>query len=248
MTYRRCLYAAITASSTLALAACGGSSGSSSSASSSATTTAAVPPLSAAAATKLAAAINLTAADLPGYTSAPNPISASDKVSATQLAACAGEVAPATEIVDANSVQLSAGSGLTQTQASSNVTVLPTAAAVQQNLSALTSARGKACLIKYINAELAKSATSGVVFSSGRLTTIPVATAGTDGGFGARVTVNATASGLHIPFYLDVIGTAKGPVETELETLGIGKPFPAADETRLATLLSGRLTANAPTA
>ena len=124
--------------------------------------------------------------------------------------------------------------------------MLPNSADVQQNLHALTSAKGHACLNASLSTVLSKSATPGITFSSGTITTLPFSSSGTDGGFGVRVTVSATAQGLHIPFYLDVIGFAKGPTETELQTLGISQPYPAAEEARLLALLVSRATAHVP--
>ncbi len=203
-------------------------------------------PLTKAQATTLAGQINLTAADVPGYTSSPNPNTASDQQNSAQLAACAGGTPPSQEIVDINSPQFTAGSGLNQRQASSNVTVQPTAADVQQNLKALTSAKGHNCLVQSLNTLISHTSQPGVTFSSGSITTLPMSTAGTDGAFGARVTINATAQGLHIPFYVDVYGFAKGSTEVELETLGISSPFPAAEEARLVALLVGRAGAHVP--
>ena len=236
MKRRRSALVASILCSAVALAACGGSSSSSSSS----------PALSVSQATTLAGQINLTSADLPGYSAAANPVTASDKASAATLATCSGGVNPSQEIVDINSPQFSAGSGLGQRQASSNVTVLPTSADVQQNLKALTSAKGHTCLSSSLNAALTHTGTPGVTFSSGTITTLPISTTGTDGGFGARVSVNAAAQGLHIPFYVDVYGFAKGATQVELETLGINKPFPPAEETRLITLLIGRANAHVP--
>ncbi len=232
MPCRRSLIAAGALCSALALAACGSSSSSSS------------KPLTTSQATAVANAINLTAADVPSSTASPP--SPNDKQAAAQLASCAGGVPPSQEIVDIDSPSLSTGSGLTQQQASSNVTVQPSVADVQQNLHALTSAKGHACLNASLNTVLSKTTSPGVTFSSGTITTLPFSSAHTDGGFAARVTVKATAQGLHIPFYLDVIGFAKGPTEVELQTLGISQPYPAAQEARLLALLVSRANAHAP--
>lgn len=220
---------------TLLLAACGGSSSSSSS-----------TPLTKAQATTLAGQINLTQADVPGSTASPNPQDAASKASDAALAACTGGVPPSKEIVNLSSPSFSTGSGLTQNEASSNVTVLPSMADVQQNLKALTSAKGHSCLNTQLNKLLSTSGQSGVSFSSGTLTTLPFSTGTTQGGFGVRVTVNAVAAGQHIPFFVDVIGFAQGPTEVELEALGISKPYPAAEEARLVALLESRAKAHAP--
>lgn len=230
MPCRRSLIAASALLSALALAACGSSSSS--------------KPMTTSQATTVANAINLTAADVPGSTSSPP--SPTDKQAAAQLATCAGGVSPSLDIVNIDSPSFSTGSGLNQQQASSNVTVLPSSADVQQNLHALTSAKGHACLNSSLNSILSKTTSPGVTFSSGTITTLPFSSTNTDGGFGVRVTVSATAQGLHIPFYVDVVGFAKGPTEVELQTLGISQPYPASEEARLLALLVSRANAHVP--
>jgi len=239
MTCRRSVTAASLLLSLLALTACGSSSSSSSSSS--------PAPLTVAQATTAADAINLTAADVPGSTASANPVSASDKASDAALAACSGGVSPSLQIVDLNSPSFASGTGLNQTQVSSSVMVLPTAAYVQQNLKALTSAKGHACLSTSLNKVLAQTTPQGVTFSSGAITTLPFSSANTDGGFGVRVTVNAVAAGQHIPFFIDVVGFAKGPAEVELQTLGISAPYPAAMEAKLLSILVANANAHVPT-
>jgi len=242
MTRRRSAFAAGgTLFLTLLLAACGGSSGSSSSSSSSSSA-----PLTKAQATTLAGQINLTQPDVPGSTASPNPQTADSKASDAELASCSGGVSPSEEIVNLSSPSLATGTGLTQNETSSNVTVLPTMADVQQNLKALTSAKGHSCLNSELNKLLSSSGEAGVSFASGTLTTLPFSSAGTQGGFGVRVTVNAVAAGQHIPFFIDVVGFAQGPTEVQLEALGISKPYPAAEEARLVALLESRAKAHSP--
>jgi hypothetical protein len=241
MSRRRTAFAGGILLSALALAACGSSSGSSTS------TTSTAAPLTKAEATTLAGQINLTPADVPGSTASPNPPSADSKAADEALASCTGGVPPSQQIVNINSDSFTTGSGLNEAEASSNVTVLPSAALVQQNLKALTSAKGHQCLNTQLNKLLTTSSHPGVTFSSGTITTLPFSSAGNDGGFAVRVTVNAVAQGLHIPFFIDVVGFAQGPTEVELEALGISKPYPASEEARLLSLLETRAKAHAPT-
>ncbi len=220
--------------SALALAACGSSSSS-------------TTPLSVPQATTVANQINLTSADVPGYTASPNPVTAADTQNDEQLATCSGGVPPSKDIVQLNSPTFSSGSGLTQVQVSSQVAVLPSAADVQKDLKALTSATGHACLSTQLSKVLSQTTSSaGVTIGGTTITTLPISTANTDGGFGVRITVSATAQGVHIPFFIDVDGIAKGPAEIELTALGLTKPFPADEETRLLALLISRADAHVP--
>lgn len=212
---------------TALLAGCGGSSGSSSGGGP-----------SAAKATAAANAINLTAADLPGYTSTPNPTrsNALDQ----QLSACAGTSAPSTDIVNINSPSFARGSGLQQQTVASNVSVKPTDAIVRSDLAALRSSKAQDCLRKLIPGALSSSANAGVHFGAVQVTPVPVSVGGADGGFGYRIVVTATAAGQPFSVIVDEFGASAGREEISLNDFAIAKPVAPALEQRLFALLATR--------
>lgn len=63
---------------------------------------------------------------------------------------------------------------------------------------------------------------------------------GTAGGFGWRISTTIVGHRIAIPFYMDVLGFVYGPSEVALLTFGLPRPFPAAIEQRLFTLLVER--------
>jgi hypothetical protein len=196
-----------------------------------------------AAATAFAKKVNLTTADVAGFTGKPNKTTASDQRQSEMLAKCSGGIDPRREVVDVPSLDFSlAGTGAEEV--SSDVSVLPSAQLVAADLRAVKSARGRKCLTQATGRLLASMDASGVTYGTTTLTTLKRSAPGSDGSFAYRLRVNATASGVKVPFFVDSLGFASGKAEVGLTTLGIGQPFPAADEQRLFTLLAGRASFN----
>lgn len=196
-----------------------------------------------AAATAFAKKVNLTAADLPGFTGKPTKTTASDRRTSEMLAKCSGGVDPRRDIVDVPSLDFSlAGTG--EEEVSSDVSVLPSAQLVTADLKSVKSARGRKCLTQGTERLLTAMKAPGVKYGTITLTTLKRTVPGSDGSFAYRFRVNATAGGVKVPFFVDSFGFASGPAEVGLTTLGIGQPFPATDEQRLLTLLAGRTSFN----
>ena len=63
---------------------------------------------------------------------------------------------------------------------------------------------------------------------------------GSDGSFGLRFIETVTLHGLHIPFYVDILGFVKGRAEVSLFTFAVLREFPAALEEQLFSQLLER--------
>lgn len=208
-------------------------------------------PALAAAATKaraqaVAKAVNLTAADLPGFAGSPSRTTASDRRYSAMLATCSGGVPPSKSLVNVFSPDftMEPPGGLAHQEVSSNVSVLPSAKLVAQDLRSVKSARGRACLAKATGQLLKSMKVKGVTYGPVTITQLKRHAPGSDGSFAYRVRIDARASGLRIPFYVDAIGFSLGRAEVGLTTLGISEPFPATVEQSLLTLLAGRASYN----
>lgn len=201
-------------------------------------------PLTKAQATVLAGEVNLKAADLPGFTGAPERTSSSDRRLAAQLASCAGGVDPSKAVADVESEGFSHGSGLQSQQVSSDVTVMPSSALAKQDLTAIKSSRGQGCIVSFVNRLLAGLSSGRVKLGGVTLSPLPPSSPGADGSFGYRFTATATAGEARIPFYVDIQGFVLGPTQVQLLVLSVGQPFSAAEEQRLYTLLVTRAKAH----
>jgi hypothetical protein len=196
--------------------------------------------MSKSAATSLADAINLKPADLPAYQATPAEKDTADQAANARFTRCIGGVPTSKDIVDIDSPDFSAGAGAHARQLSSNVTVLPSAALAAKDLAAARSARARACFQTFVNELLRKSASGQVTFSSARITRLHPSAKGSDGAFGYRVRVVAKGPAARLPFYVDILGFTKGPVEVSLTGVSITEHLPSTLEERLLNTLATR--------
>jgi hypothetical protein len=194
----------------------------------------------------VARAVNLVAADLPGFTGSRAHSTPAARRFAAMLTRCAGGTLPGEALVNLDSpdfARMSAGS-FVQQDVSSNVTVVRSPRLAAQDLAAVRSTRGKGCLAKAVGQLLRGIAAPGVRFGRIVVSSASQPAPGASGSYALRVKVTADASGVRIPFYIDGRGFTLGRAEVALTALGILQPFPAADEQRLFSLLLERAIAH----
>lgn len=222
---------------TVAVTACGGGSGSGSSSGSTDT----APSTSAA--TAAATAINLVKADLPGYNATPHDSSSDSDPDNVAFASCVGASAPNSgDVVDLYSEDFEKGTQLDSKQVSSEVTVVKSQSTARKDLKAFQGDKTKTCLETFVGKLLTKQAgeASGVTFATPTISRLDPQGAGTDGTFGYSVTTTAKAAGLSLPFEITIQGLLVKHTGTQLTTLSVGGPFPAADRDALFAKLVER--------
>jgi hypothetical protein len=193
-----------------------------------------------------ARAVNLRTGDLPGFkTGSVSKTTAADKKMSAQVASCAGGVNPSRSLIQVDSPDLTAKSGIAQADVSSEVEVLPSAALVAKDLAAATSSRGKACLERALNKEFAAMKIKGVTFGRVTVATTTLPAVGASGSFALRFTVSAKIHGTKIPYYADFLGFTLGPAEVTLSALGFAEPVSSKDELGLFSVLLRRAEAAA---
>lgn len=183
----------------------------------------------------LANAVNLQAADMPGYSLTPPDSSSGGDDS---LSKCAGTVPQRQVIADISSANFETGGGPRYRDVSSDVQVLPTEALAHKNFTAIASKRGRKCLVKQMKGK----PLPGV----GRIATVTVKVikSSVPGAFGYRITLHVRHGFGTIPLVLDAFGIQQGPVEASLAVVSGAKGMlPRAESNRLMGLLSTRLTA-----
>ncbi len=221
------------------LAGCGGG-GSSHSA-----TTATTKPLTKAQATELAHALNLRAADVPGFASVkPERESREESEFGNRLAACAGAAGHEHRIVDVKSAEFKrSGSGIASQMVQSDVTVESSPAYAQQDLRAIRSTRGEQCVARALDTFFKGKNFSGASIGNASVSEGTPPGGGTGEGFALRIVLPISASGLSVTVYVDFLGFVQGPAEVMLMSFGLPEPFPAAEQQRLYKLLEQRASA-----
>jgi hypothetical protein len=203
--------------------------------------------LSAARASAFAAAVNLRAADVPGF--APSRESsgslAPNKPLERQLARCAGALGgDRGGPPERSSAQFARRRNVLGERVSSSVTFLLSEAKVSAELGVLRSEHTRACLAGYLQGLLRGRRFGGANIARVSVTQGTPPAPGSAGGFGWRVTAVARAGRLSVPFYLDILGFVYRRAEVTLLSSGAVIPFPSAIEERLYQLLLSRATAH----
>ncbi|HEY2282823.1 MAG TPA: hypothetical protein VGH60_04650 [Solirubrobacteraceae bacterium] len=198
-------------------------------------------------------AVNLTAADVPGFTPSHKPEreSPAERRLQQQLRSCGGVAGASTlrgsrsTLAEASSPDFELERGVLALSVNSAVSVAHTSAQADAALRAIRSPRVRACFSRYLS-ELLKSqqhtpgeTVLGVSIASG---TPPAS--GTTGGFGWRVTARLAIRGIDISLYLDILGFVDGPAQVTLTSSGTVRPFPARAQEQLYSQLLTRARAN----
>ena len=109
-----------------------------------------------------------------------------------------------------------------------------------RELAAIRSAHVRGCFAHYLGLLLKGQHYGGASVGPVSVASGTPPAPGTAGGFGWRLTATLTIRGLAVPFYLDILGFVYGPATVSLFSSGAVRPFPAAAEQRLFTLLLHR--------
>ncbi len=194
-----------------------------------------------------ARAVNLRATDVPGFhvSSAHEhePETPAEKRLKPELRRCFGSAGETKALIESGSRKFERSASIVSQSVNSEVTVGRTALTAKE-LGAIRSGRLPACLSHYFDLLLKSQRLHGVTIGpvSSREGSPPAP--GMTGSFGLRFTATITLRGIHLPFYVDILGFADGPAEVSLSTFGLPRPFPAALEERLFSLLVERAKAH----
>lgn len=206
-------------------------------------------PLTRPQALALARAVNLTTADVRGFRASHRRHSegAQEKRFERGLLRCVGSLGSGGKLAEVASTDFELDRGILQFTVSSEVSVAPTSAAAARELATIRGARVRGCLGHSLDQLLKGQPAAG----GGRVGPVAVSSGtppapGTTGSFGWRVTATYTLRGIRLSFYLDMLGFVQGPATVTLFSTGVLRPFPAAAQQRLFSLLLSRAKAHAP--
>jgi hypothetical protein len=200
-----------------------------------------------------AQAVNLTQADVPGFSPKQKEESSSprEKKLEKDVQACVGvsgvlTKAEKSSVVEQGSENFELKHEIVDLSVSSSVSVQPSAEEARRALQAIRNAHVRSCFSHYLQLLFSgltvKGATPGpVTIQSGD----PPAP-GTAGGFGWRITASFIVHGIEVPVYLDFLGFVDGPAEVTLLSSGLIRPFPATIQQHLFRTLLSRAKEHTP--
>jgi hypothetical protein len=193
-----------------------------------------------------ASAVNLTRADVPGFTASAKQSgeSASEKQLEREMIRCAGIAGTEKGLAESSSPSFALKRGIVDLGVSSEVGVERTAAQAQRGLTAIRSAHVRGCFSRYLAQVFKGKKFGGATVGAVTIQSGDPPAPGTSGGFGWRVTATFSVRGIKVPVYLDFLGFVDGPAEVTLLSSGLLRPFPAEVQQRLFALLLTRAKAH----
>lgn len=225
------------------------------------TTTGVVRPPTKAQAIAFARAVNLTAADVPGFRATSTHEheheheTAAEKRLEHELLRCTGGVLNSRNgLAEVSSKDFKLEHDGLGFSVSSQVAVAQTSALAAKELAAIHGVHVRGCLPHYLNLllkdqllkefkeqKLPQTAVGPTSISI--LQGTPPAP-GAAGSFGWRITATITVRNIRLPIYIYILGFVYGPAEVSLVSYGTLKPFPAAGQEHLYWLLLKRAKAH----
>jgi hypothetical protein len=188
----------------------------------------------------IAAKINLSSADLAGYTGSAANESAEEKAQDATLDKCTGVTPESKSPLDVKSDNFDKGS----TEVSSEVQLQATSKLVQHDLAAINTSHARQCIATQLKPIL--KAISGVTAVTITMAPLTEPTSGTDGSFGLHALINVTAGGKQQKLSETEIGFARGNAEFTLTFENAGASAPQSQLATLRGTLIRRADANMP--
>ena len=194
-----------------------------------------------------ARAVNLTSADVPGFTpsSRREGESAREKQLQSRLRQCVGPLSFGGPLADAQSPAFKLRRDILDLGVSSEVAVAPTPALATRELAAIRGARARECFSHYLDLLLEGQRNLGAHLRPVSIASGTPPAPGASGSFGWRITATLTVGRVPLSLYVDILGFILGPARVTLVSSGVLRPFPAAVQQRLYELLLARARARA---
>lgn len=193
-------------------------------------------------------AVNLTSADVPGFTASTKHESKNslrEKNLELQMLRCAGlPGGGANGVAEVSSKDFQLKHAILDFGVSSEVTVAHSATEASKGLAAIRSPHNRKCFSHYLNELFKGEKFGGATVSPVTIQSGTPPAPGASGSFGWRVTAAFTVRRLRIPIYLDFLGFVDGSAQVTLLSSGLLRPFPAAVQQHLFSLLLARAKAN----
>jgi hypothetical protein len=190
--------------------------------------------------------VNLAAADVPGFNASTvrESTTSSEQQAERQMLRCAGLRGAHDRLAQESSKNFELRRGILDLGVSSEVGVAPSSALAARELAAIRGAHVRECLSHYLGLLFNSHRFGGASIGAVSIQTGTPPARGTSGSFGWRATATFAVRRIRVPFYLDVLGFVAGPAQVTLLSSGLGRPFPAAIQQQLFSLLLSRAKAH----
>jgi hypothetical protein len=194
-------------------------------------------------------AVNLTAADLPGFkpSTEGHHETAIEQRRERELRSCTGGTSNGGgNLAQFSSPDFKLERGILDLSVNSEVSVARTSALAANGLATIRSTHFRECLSHYLDLLFKEQSHGGTTVGPISIVQGTPPASGTTGSFGWRITATITSRGIKLPFYQDMLGFVYGPAEVSIVSSGALRPFPATIQQQLFALLLKRAKTSGP--
>jgi len=187
----------------------------------------------------LVRAVNLTAAEVPGFSVSDKKRereSPTERRLKAKLSECVHPIAE-TPVAEASSPEFKREAGIASASVQSEVTVAASRAVAARELAKARSSRTRSCVSHYIGLLVHLQTHPGASFGKVSLVQRIPSAPGADGSFAWRISVPVTSHDLTLGLYFDIFGFVSGANEVTLFVSTVPVPPPADVEKHLFSLL-----------
>lgn len=194
-----------------------------------------------------ASAVNITSADVPGFAASAGRQSETSRERSLQrqLHQCAGSLPFGGGVLEVQSPVFKLKQDVLDLSVSSEVAVARTSTQASGAIAALNAPRVRRCFSHYLNLLLTPEHLRGAVPEPVSIVTGTPPAPGANGSFGWRITASFRLDQVRVSLYSDILGFVLGPARVTLVSSGALRPFPAAVQERLYSVLLARARAKA---
>jgi hypothetical protein len=195
-----------------------------------------------------ARAVNLSAADVPGFTvrAGRDRKSPREQRAERAMLRCTGSQGSGADVARVSSKDFVFKRSVLDLGVSSEVGVAASASVAAGELAAIKSARIRGCFSRYLDEVFAGQRSAGARLAPVSIQAGTPPAPGASGSFGWRVTASLALRRGRFSFYMDILGFVYGPARVTLFSSGALLPFPAAVQQRLFGRLLARARAFRP--
>lgn len=208
-----------------------------------ASSAASVKPLTKSQAQAFAHAVNLRAADLPGFkvSSEQEHETAAEKQQGHAFLSCVGRVASTKALLEANSPSFERATSSSTESVRSEVEVTSTPALAAEELAAARTGHARACLSRFLDQIFSNVIRrEGGTVGAFSVTGLPTSAPGTAGSFGWAISTTFSLHGIKVPVRIHILGFGHGNALVVLFDFGFPQALPSSEEQHLFSLLVSR--------
>ncbi len=193
-------------------------------------------------ATAFARAVNLTAADVPGFkvSSTHEHETAAEKRLEHEMLRCVGALGSNDAIAEMSSEEFERATNTLDESVQSSVSVARTPTRAAMELTAIRAPHVRVCLSHYLDLLFKSHKYHGATVSPVSISQGTPSASGATGSFSWSIATAITLRSVKVPLHIEILGFVAGPAEVSLFTAGVPLPFSAATEGRLFSLLLAR--------